>query len=256
MAPDPLATSVSFSRTQLSAEDLQRHDDAYGALTEAVRELCDAQLRTRVSLDEAGAVTEEIQALTRRLLADARPGALGMELDHDGGGREHGNAVLGLRNPIAMAVGPHSMFWDGNGASATLALGPVYEGPSGCVHGGVIALVLDQLFAEAAAAAGHPGMTAGLTLTYRRPTPLGTVRVSAWVEKVDGRKRVVKARCEDADGNLTVEGEALLILPRRILEMDAVWPKRPPKAVRDTRPKPASTSDSADLPDRRGEPAR
>lgn len=51
---------------------------------------------------------------------------------------------------------------------AEFALGATYEGPPGFVHGGVCALILDQVMGEAAAAAGYPGMTAGLTLRFHR----------------------------------------------------------------------------------------
>lgn len=220
----------TFSTTDLSPDDLAASDRAHAALTDAVRELAEAQLRTRVALPEVERVTAEVRELTGRLLEEARDGWFGIELDHDGGAREHGNAALGLRNPFAAATGEHAMFWGENGASATLELGPLYEGPPSCVHGGVIALVMDQLFTEAAAAAGEIGMTASMTISYRRPTPLGTVVVEAWLEQVDGLKRTVKGTCTDAGGRITAEAEALLILPKAAANGDGpVWPKRPPR---------------------------
>jgi hypothetical protein len=41
------------------------------------------------------------------------------------------------------------------------------------VHGGVSAMILDQMLGEAAGAGGKPGMTGTLTLRYRQATPLG-----------------------------------------------------------------------------------
>src|SRR4051795_3298234 len=91
-----------YTRTTLTAEQAAERDQVLGALTAATRELADAQLRTEVDLAEAAAVTEQIRALTQRLLVQAREGALGTEL---GPGRNqvrnHGNAVMGLRNPFA-----------------------------------------------------------------------------------------------------------------------------------------------------------
>lgn len=220
----------TFSTADLSPEDMADSDRVRGALTTAVRELAEAQLRTNVVLPEIEQITKEVEELTGRLLEDARDGWFGIELDHDGGAREHGNAVLGLRNPFASAIGEHAMFWGENGASATLELGPLYEGPPSCVHGGVIALVLDQLFTEAAAAVGEIGMTAAMTVSYRRPTPLGTVFVEAWLEQVDGLKRTLEGTCKDADGRVTAEAEALLILPKSVASGDGpAWPKRPPR---------------------------
>jgi acyl-coenzyme A thioesterase PaaI-like protein len=39
-------------------------------------------------------------------------------------------------------------------------------------HGGVSAMLIDQLLGHAAAAAGHPGVTTDLSVRYRRPVPL------------------------------------------------------------------------------------
>jgi acyl-coenzyme A thioesterase PaaI-like protein len=94
-----------------------------------------------------------------------------------------------------------------------LHLGALYEGPPGLVHGGVSALVLDQVLGEAAAVGGSPGMTGRLTVHYRRPTPLGDLTVSARLESNEGRKAIVKGELRDADGQVTVEAEGLFILP-------------------------------------------
>ncbi len=69
------------------------------------------------------------------------------------------------------------------------------------MHGGVVALVLDQVFGEAAAAGGSPGMTGTLTLRYQRNTPLGDAcSAEAWVDRVEGVKTIVKGEMRDADG--------------------------------------------------------
>lgn len=99
-------------------------------------------------------------------------------------------------------------------ASAEFHLGAAYEGPPSLVHGGVSALILDQLLGEAAAAGGAPGMTGRLTLTYRRPTPLGDLTAAAWIHEVDGHKTTVKGHILGPDGEPTVEADGLFILPR------------------------------------------
>jgi acyl-coenzyme A thioesterase PaaI-like protein len=99
-------------------------------------------------------------------------------------------------------------------AWASFRLGAVYEGPPGMVHGGVSALLLDQLLGEAAAAGGAPGMTGTLTLRYRRPTPLGEVSGEAWIERVDGIKTIVRGELRNAEGETSVEAEGIFILPR------------------------------------------
>ena len=216
-----------YSQSELSPEEMAESDRVYGALTQAVRELSDAQLRTQVGYDEVEDITAQLQTLTQRLLAQARPGAFGVQLSRDGGVRNHGNAVVGLRNPTAVALGDSKIVWSETGASTSLHLNGLYEGPPGCVHGGVLALLLDQLFGEAAAAAGAPGMTGRLTLSYRRPTPLGDISMEAWLDETDGVKTTIKGHLKDADGNVTVEAEGLFILPRWARESGG-WPNRPP----------------------------
>jgi acyl-coenzyme A thioesterase PaaI-like protein len=187
-------------------------DREYAELARRTRELMDAQLRTHVSPGEASHIAAVIRALTGRLLADAQPGPLGVEVTHDGRVRNHGNAVVGMRNPIAPPLDIERST-DGK-AWASFHLGALYEGPPGLVHGGVCALVLDQLLGEAAAAGGSPGMTGTLTLTYRRPTPLGDLSGEAWIDSVEGIKTTAKGHLKDTEGRPTVEAEGLFILPR------------------------------------------
>ena len=204
-----------YSRTTMTAEQAAEHDAVFGALTAATRALADAQLRTEVDHDEAVKVTAEIEALTDRLLRRARDGALGTEL---GPGakevRNHGNAVMGLRNPFASVDVARKWVDDAKHVHAELSLGPLYEGPPGLVHGGVSALILDQLLGEAAAVGGGPGMTGRLTVHYRRPTPLGELTAEAWLESTAGRKSTVRGVVRDVEGRTTVEAEGLFILPR------------------------------------------
>jgi acyl-coenzyme A thioesterase PaaI-like protein len=204
-----------YSRTTLTPEEAAEHDRVLGALTRATRELADAQLRTQVELDEAVKVTAEIETLTARLLERARQGPLGTELGPgDKEVRNHGNAVMGLRNPFASIDVARKWVDADRHVHAELHLGGLYEGPPGLVHGGVSALILDQMLGEAAAVGGGPGMTGRLTLHYRRPTPLGDLASEAWLESTTGRKTIAKGLVMDADGNITVEAEGLFILPR------------------------------------------
>ena len=204
-----------YSRTTLTPEEAAEHDRVLGALTRATRELADAQLRTQVDLDEAVKVTAEIEVLTARLLERARRGPLGTELGPgDKEVRNHGNAVMGLRNPFASIDVARKWIDQDKHVHAELHLGALYEGPPGLVHGGVSALILDQMLGEAAAVGGGPGMTGRLTLHYRRPTPLGPLATEAWLESTTGRKTIAKGQVRDAEGNVTVEAEGLFILPR------------------------------------------
>jgi acyl-coenzyme A thioesterase PaaI-like protein len=107
----------------------------------------------------------------------------------------------------------------GDDASGTVTFPLVYEGPPGLVHGGVSALILDQLLGEAASAGGRPGMTGTLTIVYKHGTPLGPLRGEARIASTEGVKAVVRGRLltRPADGSepvLCVEAEGIFILPR------------------------------------------
>jgi acyl-coenzyme A thioesterase PaaI-like protein len=202
----------SYRRSPMTADEQDRHDEVFGALADATRGLVEAQLMTEVDHGAAREVTAEIEQLTARLRKQAGTGSRGVVVGADGRIRAHGNAVVGLRNAVAPPLLVERSE-DGR-AWSSFTLGPQYEGPPGLVHGGVSALLLDQLCGEAAAAGGAPGMTGRLTLHYRRPTPLGELSAEAWVESVEGYKTTVRGHITDGEGRPTVEAEGLFILPR------------------------------------------
>lgn len=74
-------------------------------------------------------------------------------------------------------------------------------------------MVLDQVLGSIPPLRGRPGMTAYLNLTYRRPTPLGPLTAKAWVTETTDRKTFVEGSLHDADGRVTVEAQALFVLP-------------------------------------------
>ena len=88
----------------------------------------------------------------------------------------------GLAAPLHVEVA-------GNAVVGTCTLGLAFEGPPSYAHGGVSAMLLDQLLGYATSAAGHPGMTAHLEIRYRAPVPLQTpLHLSAEVSDVTGRR--------------------------------------------------------------------
>ena len=88
-------------------------------------------------------------------------------------------------------------------------------------------MILDQLLGEAAGAGGKPGMTATLTLTYRRGTPLGDLRAEAWIDRSSGYKTWAKGHIIGPEG-VTVEAEGLFILPKWARErLAAATPTEP-----------------------------
>lgn len=202
---------AGYVRDDMADAEIEQQKAVYGPLTDAVRGLVDATIRTTVDDDEIRAVSAEIEALTERLRASQLEGSYGVRYSVSGRGRPWGNPVVGLRNamspPVVVERESSGRAW------SDFHLGAAYEGPPGLVHGGVSALILDQLLGEATGAGGKPGMTATLTLRYRRATPLGDLRAEAWIERSEGIRTWAKGHLMDAEG-VTVEAEGLFILPR------------------------------------------
>ena len=202
---------AGYVQDDISSDELERQKGVYVPFTQAVRELVDATIRTEVDDDEIRAVQAEVEALTARLRTHQLEGAYGVRFGVTGRGRPWGNSVVGLRNPIAP---PLAIEHDETGRSwSSFHLGAAYEGPPNLVHGGVSALILDQMLGEAAGAGGKPGMTGTLTLRYRRGTRLGDLRAESWIDRSEGIKTWAKGHILDEEG-VTVEAEGVFILPR------------------------------------------
>ncbi|MBF4480108.1 Thioesterase superfamily protein [Rhodococcus rhodochrous J3] len=194
----------------LSDEEVDQQRDTYGPLTEDVRELIQLALQTRVDADDVARAREHLAAAREILERDREDGPYGTRFNDSGRFRNWGNAAIGLRNAIAPIGDIHE---DDDGRVWTdIHLGPVYEGPAGHVHGGVSALLLDQILGDAARISGYPGMTGTLTIRYRKRTPLGALRVEAKLDRVEGRKAFVVGHIADSEG-VCVEAEGIFIAP-------------------------------------------
>lgn len=198
---------------EISPEELDRQLALYQPFTQAVRELVDATIRTTVEDDEVRAAQAEIEAITARLRVRQIEGALGAHIGHGRRRQPWGNTVVGVRNPVAPPLRIEPAGERFGEVHAAFHLGAAYEGPPGLVHGGVSSLILDQMLGTAAGTGGKPGMTASLTLTYRRATPLGPLRAEAWIERAEEHKTWARGAIIGPDG-VTVEAEGLFILPR------------------------------------------
>jgi acyl-coenzyme A thioesterase PaaI-like protein len=218
---------VNYTVVEMTAEELEDERVRFGGLAGSVRALAEASLRTKVAADVVAEVQADIERLTARLREDQIPGHFGVSLSSQGHVRGYGNAVVGLRNPIAP---PLEIEKSEEGRSwSSFHLGALYEGPPGMVHGGVVALVLDQLLGEAAAAGGSPGMTGTLKVRYVQNTPLGDCSGEAWIDHVDGVKTIVKGELRRADGEMTVRAEGTFILPRWAREALQEQDQKPPR---------------------------
>lgn len=121
--------------------------------------------------------------------------------------------VSGSGNPMAppvrMRVVEHGE--DDYHIVGDVTFGPAYEGPPGHVHGGMVAAMFDELLGFTQLS---PGFTAYLKVDYRKPTPLNRpLQLEAWIDSVDGRKRLVRGTCT-LDDTVLSEAEGLFIAPR------------------------------------------
>jgi acyl-coenzyme A thioesterase PaaI-like protein len=116
--------------------------------------------------------------------------------------------LIGRFSPMAP---PIEMTWDDGKVLGRVTFGAAYEGPPGCVHGGVLAAAFDQVLNVANLMAGTPGPTVRLDLRYRRPTPLGAPLVfEAWAAGVRGKRIHARGRLLHGD-QVTVEAEGVFI---------------------------------------------
>lgn len=98
-----------------------------------------------------------------------------------------------------------------NSVTASCTIDPMFAGPPERAHGGVLALVIDELMGALNRMRGRQAFTANLKIDYRAPTPLDEpLNFRTWIHKVDGRKVTLRATGEGPDG-LCVEAEGLFI---------------------------------------------
>lgn len=198
----------------ITDEEYQRQRAVYEPFTDAVRRLIDAGIRTGVDAATLADAQAEIEAIVDKLLAVEEPVPSIVRLADTGRPVSYANPTVGLRNAIAPPMDiTHDDSPDGR-SWAQFDLGLPYEGPPGLVHGGICALVLDQLLGEVASARlTKPHFTGTITVRYLRGTPLGRVRAEAWVDRTDGVKTFARGTLSDAEG-VTVEADGIFIRPQ------------------------------------------
>jgi acyl-coenzyme A thioesterase PaaI-like protein len=192
-----------------------RHDGLAEALAESLRRLMDAAVLTTATDSELRAVVTAVETISALLEgADGerlREGVPWPEPERMHRGDVPHNPVIGRANPLAPPM-PIRVLADKSVVSE-ITMRPIHEGPPGALHGGWVASLLDQLLGMANAAAGVGGMTAELTIRYRKGTPLNVpLTISARTDSVDGRKVYASGEIV-ADGVVTAEATGVFIQP-------------------------------------------
>ncbi|MET9388757.1 PaaI family thioesterase [Streptomyces sp. NPDC002928] len=193
---EPPATNPTPVRP--TAEELDHQRTAIAALGHELRALVDATVRTATPTETLHRVTEGVRRLTGQLTGRRRSRAEIPAVDEFPGGVRMYSPVTGAGSPLAppMQVTP-----DSGGVVGHCTLGIAHEGPPGFVHGGVSAMLLDELMGWACYAAGTPAMTVSLQMRYHRPVPVEIpLRVYARVTGTEDRKIFV-------DGSISIEDD-------------------------------------------------
>ncbi|HYO37841.1 MAG TPA: PaaI family thioesterase [Geodermatophilus sp.] len=199
----------------LAREERAARRAAVGDLGDALRELVDAAVRTEVPDAELEAAAVLARQLAARLRASGRGLHEIARVDDPETGERWYSPVYGPGSPVAPPL-VASDTPDGR-ATGRVTVGKPHEGPPGLVHGGVVATLLDHVLARALRAAGRGGLTATLTVRYRRPVYLGVpLLLTAEMGETDGRRTTAHARlvAEDAPEVVLAEAGGLFVALR------------------------------------------
>lgn len=213
-------SSRSLSTTPEVRPPFNEDWQARREFAEQLRRLNHAMLTADVGAAELQGLTE-----TLRLAADAierRPRIYGRKAHSDHYARQHGETVdmlyefspcVGRSNAAALPM--HIWYEDGS-IHANVTADWSHEGPFDSVHGGVIALLFDQLLALAQRIEGMRGYTGTLNIRYNKLTPLHRpLHLVARILRIDGRKKFVTGEIWDGDV-CTAQCEGIFIIGIRI----------------------------------------
>jgi len=145
--------------------DYRRLESVYGPLAESIRRLVDLSIRTEADPATVVAAKARIDSAADELSAAVRPGTFGVHVTPGGETVAWGNAVVGLRNPVAPPLvlhhEPDGLVW------SEFTLGAAYEGPPEHVSRWSVC-------PDPRSRAGCDGPHAGSACLHRHPQPCVT----------------------------------------------------------------------------------
>ena len=190
------------------------HEAAGDALASELRTLIETLLTTRPSAEQLDRLRSSVGDM-QSVLADEDRSPY-WERGEGKAGFQRYSPYRGTANPVAppMVIEPDVNQPDER-VQATVTVSPVYEGPPGSVHGGMIAAMFDELMSAAQVVGGQrrAGVTAKLEIRYRALTPSNQpLSLSAWIDSETSRRCVVRAECHSG-ADRTAEARALFVRP-------------------------------------------
>ena len=106
----------------------------------------------------------------------------------------------------------------------TGTIDPMFAGPPERVHGGVQALIIDDVLGALNRMRGRQAYTAYLKVDYIGPAPLAApAKFRAWVHNIEGRKITLRGSGDGPDGRF-MEAEGLFIQRQDLPEGSAPTP--------------------------------
>lgn len=120
---------------------------------------------------------------------------------------------------------------DATGCRTDVALGSRFQGWEGIAHGGILSTILDEVMAWSVIGRGAWGVTARMSVDFRRPVQIGRVlRAEGEVTEATRRLYRTTGRIVDAGtGEIlaTSEGRYVSAPPARLAELQARYRLRP-----------------------------
>lgn len=114
----------------------------------------------------------------------------------------------GTMNPMAP---PMTYEYGEKSITAQVRFHEGYQGPPACVHGGIVAALLDDALGRTRHLTGRNCVTGSLNITYKRPTPLNAgLLVSARIDEMHERKFIVSGEIT-YDGQITASAVGVFV---------------------------------------------
>jgi hypothetical protein len=199
-------------------EDIdQDHNEYWTArrqISTAVNSLIEAATTSDIDPSTASAIAKNIDTITAQLKGCRQ---LKGVIAH---ANIYGSYPVANHEMLCVGGASHPMspglrhWFDGDKVYGAVTFNWSYEGPPNHVHGGWVAAILDHFMGMAQVRAGNAGMTGGLDIRYRRPTPLNCeLDLVASLTPLSERKMKVDAELSH-QGQLTASASAVFVKPR------------------------------------------
>ncbi|WCT05784.1 PaaI family thioesterase [Rhodococcus qingshengii] len=161
-------------------------------LANALRQLNAVAALTEVSESELHAAARSAERLTEQLGHRLRQFPSLPLIDDLAEGIRNFNPVTGRGSPVSFPMGIDPAVADSVASVGRVTLGPNHEGHVGIAHGGILALLFDEILGSSASRKVWPSVTRNLSVTYLRPVPVGVPLVlNADVHAIEGRALTV-----------------------------------------------------------------